>query len=277
MADLVALVIGFAIAFALPIPYGIPEFAIPMAEIFFYVIGALVFWPACATTAVVFWRRMEFGGKPRAGEWLCILLTMWLISESTYGPDTLVRWIIRLQGQGYAYENEYRYWRWCIASGCFAGLLGGVPVAFLLRRRPLLHTALLSLLAFLLLWGPINVLEMQFAPSLPRLRNDWAFWIVSHLVWSIRDLPFRLLFGVPWLATFMAWRRGDCGHWIWTEWIGGAVATGLGLFWTATICLEGVGWPIASFVGEKLATAVNLLVVLILSLWLRTVVLRTWR
>jgi hypothetical protein len=259
LADMLGIVFGFAVCFAMPFPFRfgpIGPVAPPLPLWFIALLGAL--WTmqglAFAISTVVVTRTAMFRRQPRAAEWLALLVSMWFLSSTLPHPDEFI-------------TRDFTAWRWIIG-----GLALVVSFAVLLDVRKTQagasRTLLVCLAALTLMWGPCAVLQLEFTdlfPWLDRLGDGWTFWLVLSALRFVAALPMAMLFGIPVVATIQARRRDRFQSLAWTEWLSMLCLTFIGTTLLMLAIMHDSDWQSTSWISERIVGVLGLASVATLS------------
>jgi hypothetical protein len=271
IADLIGLVVGFALALAAlgPLKDGPPNsiFAPGFLIIFWLIsltaLGSLIV-SSLALARVIVYRRM-----PRAVEWLVILVAASLM---TVEPLSIDRWMIgasqKIEGFG-RLPLSYFGFRWLTGLMIALVVLAGLVLVRLTRSwfPPWLKTLVLAGLAILTIHGPVAVLSAHgadlFSPSEGFGFGDLAL-LHRGICVLIAQIPLGLCFGVPVIA--MLSERIRLRRWFWTDWacFWASVLVGLSL----TLLYRGeFRSPSLGWLAERALLLVWLVIVALLSHW----------
>jgi hypothetical protein len=176
---------------------------------------------AAATAFGCLFRQFVYRRAARAGEWIAILLGLQLVMDGGYSNlDTYISGHV-LPRTGLDWQRA----RWLVAVVALAAVVGGVAAVYSLRRvlPPFLKTIVLTALAGILLWGPLDVVAREapsLAPYLDARTPTWLFWMYVEARRFAALLPTGLLYGIPATAALRdCWRRTP-KNWVWTQTIG---------------------------------------------------------
>lgn len=247
LADMLGIVFGFAVCFAMPFafrfgPIGLVGARLPLW--FVGLVGAL--WVmqglAFAISTVVVTRTAQFRRQPRPAEWLALLVSVWFLSATLPPPDEFI-------------TRDFTMWRWII--GGLALVVSVVVLLFAVRKThaSAIRTLLVCLAALTLMWGPCAVLKLEFTdlfPWLDRLGDGWTFWLVLSALRFVAALPLAMLFGLPVVATIQARRRDHFQSLVWTEWLSMLCVTVIGATLLMLALLHDSDWQSASWMAERI-------------------------
>ncbi len=217
-ADMMALAAGVGLGIVLrpPLPRGFVHPAL--------VASSWTTVAAVAVSLVVLTRSVRFRRGARPAEWLAILAAIYLVTDR---PEWQVDAAINLVlGRFMRADVSFSRLRWAMAGLASLAILAGLGVLRAERRTlpPWLKTMILAWLAFLALWGPIEVIGLHgpdlLAPSqgFGRGPGPALAWIGCRL---LARVPLGLLFGIPLIAAIDGRVRRI--RWAWTEWSAFAV------------------------------------------------------
>ncbi len=217
-ADMMALVAGVGLGIVLQQPVQRFNAGRPYPD---RGVSDLVMAAAVAVSVVVIARLIRYGRRARPAEWLAILVAIFHASDR---PEWQVDRAINLVlGSFMRADVSFSTLRWAMGGLAAMMILAGLGV---LRRErdslpPWFKTVATAWLAFLAIWGPIQVIGIN-GPDLLAPSSGFGaglgpavYWMIcQHLAW----VPFGLLFGVPLIAAIDG--RVRRFPWAWTEWAG---------------------------------------------------------
>jgi hypothetical protein len=264
LADLLALVVGAALAVSLPQLHWpsdritISNVSMPSWVAWLFVIAEAAMKVGLALVPVILARRARYGGLPKPADWLTILVALILLHEVVQRwewQNRLARWClvdlrIRLgylphaaydqsiggmQGDRpmYVYAgapvdftpgDEYLLWGWLAA-------LLSLPLSLVLffRWKTLPGGAKTALLLTVAFTGPV-ALNSLGSPGLIRgfeiiaARAKFSSETAVQLALCVARAPEALLLCVPVVAILVELRRRETTRWVWTKLIGATAA-----------------------------------------------------
>jgi hypothetical protein len=261
LADMLGVVVGFAICVAMPFTFRFGPIGLVGAQKFpLWFIAVLgILWImqglAFAISTVVISRTAQFRRQPRSAEWLALMVSVWFLRVNLPLPDDFI-------------ASDFTVWRWFI--GGLALVVSVVSLLFAVSKAHsgVIRTLLVCLAALIWMWGPCAVLQLEFAdlfPGLDRLGDGWTFWFVLSALKFVAVLPLAMLFGIPGVATILARRRDRFQSLVWTEWLGILCATLIGTTLLMLALLDDNHWQTTSWIAERTVGVLGLAIVVVLS------------
>jgi hypothetical protein len=257
--DMLGIVFGFAVCFAIPFAFRfgpIGLVAAPLPLWFMALLGTLWIMQglAFAISAVVVTRTAQFHRQPRSAEWLALLVSVWFLSATLPPPDEFI-------------TQDFTVWRWITAG--LALVVSVAALLFAVRKAHVsaIRTLLVCLAALTLMWGPCAVLQLEFTdlfPWLERLGDGWTFWLVLSALRFVAALPLAMLFGIPVVATILARRRDRFHSLVWTEWLSMVCVTVFGATLLMLALLHDSDWQSTSWMAERIVGVLGIASVAIL-------------
>ena len=234
MVDVMALSAGVALSIQFRPKIGAFPYAMPDPRAMLVISVAWLFWLGASSTSVVVAARLaRYRRFPRPAEWLAILIS--LIGVQTMGPLLPIDMLIQSLPFGMMGASDtFQSWRWTMAALAIPIVAMGLALFRLFRDvlPPWARTALLVVLAYLTLAGPISAIWTDgvdlLAPSagfgLGRL--SMLYRLGCQLV---ATTPLALMIGIPAVAALI--ERVRRARWRWTEWActSASILTGLAL------------------------------------------------
>lgn len=259
LADILGIVFGFAVCFAMPFAFRFGPIGLVGAQLplwFIALLGTLWIMQglAFAISAVVVTRTAQFHRQPRSAEWLALLVSVWFLSAILPPPDEFI-------------TQDFTVWRWSI--GGLALAVSVVALLFAVRKTHVsaIRTLLVCLAALTWMWGPCAVLKLEFTdlfPWLERLGDGWTFWLVMSALRFIAALPLAMLFGMPVVATILARRRDRFQSLVWTEWVSMLCVIVIGTTLLMLALLHDSHWQSTSWLAERIVGALGIASVAVL-------------
>lgn len=270
LGDSIAMVAGVGLGLGTVPPLGGWAASTPTAAVALVLTIITGLWVlAVAIAAVVLARSARHRRRPRPAEWLAILIA---VAGLAFRPAAgLDRAVAALFAGLRTADVSFAALRWLLALAATAAIVAGL-VGLRLTRRILpawAKTVVLAGLAFVALWGPIEVIGLNgpdlLTPSTGFGAGDgWTLYRGACLLAA--QLPMGLVFGLPLIAAFAERLRRPA--WTWTEWaslgLSSAVALAISTLYRGEFRQPSVAWATERFLGVLWLLAIGLISRLIL-------------
>lgn len=240
MLDVMALVVGFSIVFAMisQIPSLLGAYD---GEAFGARFGSELGWMApllelmrialpfgAAVSVVVLARRLAHGGFPRPAEWVTLLLGVTFVIRAF--PNVEYGFLPFWRNVVPGLRDDRAWWLWGLAGLIACG--SGLALLLVFRRRLPTRVMAIGLVALLglTLWWPVAALGRtvpalvwQFH-DLPIVTSSWPYSFHAALLTALGRLPLGLVYGTILAAALQDASADSRSRWTWPEWAGMAAA-----------------------------------------------------